>query len=88
MGCCEALACAGCLLADLEAADQRLVGLVGTIDLHGPYVDEVGAAAFNVDGPRGVVLAVLLDTQVVGILAEAPVVRSRHESVDGGVLIN
>ena len=41
MGCCEALACAGCLLADSEAADEGLVGDFGVVDLEGPHVDEV-----------------------------------------------
>ena len=65
--------CAGCLLTGLEAADQGLVGDVGVVDLEGPHVDEVGTAAFNIDGPRGVVLAVLVDAQVVAVLTETPV---------------
>jgi len=44
-------------LAGLEAADRGLVGDVGVVDLEGPHVDEVGTASFDIDGPRGVVLA-------------------------------
>ena len=28
----------GCLLSNLEAADQRFIGLIIAIDLHGPHV--------------------------------------------------